>query len=100
MLATLRSVVELLEGDGSVRYPWPIEIERSIFHASPALHDVDGDGVQASSTELPAGRHGHHIWYTTATRILAWPYFLFVFCHEQTVGGCWGVEDVDGGSSA
>lgn len=47
-LATLRNV-ELIDGDGSVPYPWPIEMddhENSAFLASPALHDVDGDGVQ------------------------------------------------------
>ncbi|CBJ28983.1 conserved unknown protein [Ectocarpus siliculosus] len=48
VLATLRNV-ELIDGDGSVPYPWPIEMddhENSAFLASPALHDIDGDGVQ------------------------------------------------------
>lgn len=48
VLATLRTV-ELLEGDGSVRYPWPVEMDdhdSAAFIAPPALHDVDGDGVQ------------------------------------------------------
>ncbi|CAM9580319.1 unnamed protein product [Pylaiella littoralis] len=48
VLATLRTV-ELLEGDGSVRYPWPVEMDDhdgAAFLAPPALHDVDGDGVQ------------------------------------------------------
>ncbi|CAN0342371.1 unnamed protein product [Ascophyllum nodosum] len=46
VLATLRQAVELLEGDGTVPYLWPIELQGSAFHASPVLHDVDGDGVQ------------------------------------------------------
>eukprot|EP00752_Nemacystus_decipiens_P003264 g3021.t1 len=48
VLATLRNV-ELLEGDGSAPYPWPIEMDdhdNAAFLASPSLHDVDGDGVQ------------------------------------------------------
>lgn len=47
-VATLRGAIELLGGDGSVPYPWPVVLDNAILHASPALHDVDGDGVQAS----------------------------------------------------
>ncbi|CAN0227001.1 unnamed protein product, partial [Laminaria digitata] len=46
VLASLRSAVELLYGDGSVPYPWPGEMDGSTFLASPALHDVNGDGIQ------------------------------------------------------
>ena len=48
VLATLRNV-ELLEGDGTAPYPWPIEMDdhdNAAFLASPSLYDVDGDGVQ------------------------------------------------------
>ena len=45
VISTLRNAVELLEGDGSVPASWPIEMSGVAFHASPATHDVDGDGV-------------------------------------------------------
>lgn len=61
VLATLRTV-ELLEGDGSAPYPWPIEMDdhdNAVFLASPALHDVDGDGVQVCSLTAELNRFGN-----------------------------------------
>ena len=49
VLASLRSAVELIYGDGSVPYPWPEEMAGATFLASPALHDGNGDGIQAST---------------------------------------------------
>lgn len=55
--------VELLEGDGSVRYPWPVEMDdhnSAAFLASPTLHDVDGDGVKVLPTNQPAKSPTNH----------------------------------------
>ncbi|CAN0067333.1 unnamed protein product, partial [Choristocarpus tenellus] len=46
IFATLLRAIELLEADGSVPWQWPVELDATVFHASPALHDIDGDGVQ------------------------------------------------------
>lgn len=49
--------MELLEGDGSVPYQWPIEMDDhddAVFLAPPALYDVDGDGNQVNLERPPA----------------------------------------------
>lgn len=38
--------VEVINSDGSRPMGWPVSFEGSMFHSSPALHDIDKDGVQ------------------------------------------------------
>jgi hypothetical protein len=59
LLSTFSSFVEIIEHDGYKPFGWPISFENSEFHASPVLHDVNGD---QNTDVCVADTDGHIFW--------------------------------------